>query len=107
MNNEIDSEEENEVRPIRNFIKLCRYCDNQRKARTLTYYLHGLDQLKVCYYCKNEFSALRNNMVLSKISRIYKQKKIKQAKMDIVYALKPLRIGIQSGIHQHILEFVL
>jgi len=92
---------------IVNFIKVCRFCDNQKKGESLRYYIEGLNRLKVCYFCINEVSALRNNMLLTKISKIYKKRKIKQAKLDIVYALKKLRIGIKSGIHQHILDYVL
>lgn len=103
---EYQYDSETEEFNIINFIKVCRFCDNQKKGDSLRYY-EGLNRLKVCYFCRNEFSALRNNMVLTRISKIYKKRKIKQAKLDIVYALKNLGFGIKSGIHQHILEYVL
>jgi hypothetical protein len=108
---EIDEEYQYESEPeelnIINYIKICRFCDNFKKTRSLTYYIGGLEYIKVCYFCTNDISGLRNNMVLTRIARNYKKKKIQQAKMNIMHILSNLKIGIQAGIHQHILEFVL
>ena len=106
MQNDIETQYDYESEPETN-IKNCRFCDNNKKGRSLTYFVNGLDKVKVCYFCRNDISALRNNMILTRISRNYKKKKIQQAKMNVMYVLSNLKIGIQSGIHQHILGFVL
>ena len=102
-----DYESEQEEMNIINHIKICRFCDNKKKGRSLTFFTRGLDKVKVCYSCRYDIAALRNNMVLTRISRNYKKKKIQQAKTNITHALRNLKIGIQAGIHQHILGFIL
>lgn len=92
---------------IINFIKVCRFCDNLRKGRSLNAYTRGLEQLKVCMDCRNDICAIKNGMFLSRISRLHRLRKIKQAKQNVVIILHQLQIGIHSGIHQHLLEFVL
>lgn len=92
---------------IINFIKVCRFCDNLRKSRSLTVYTDGLDELKVCSYCQNEIYAIKNGMLLSRISRIFKAQKKREAKQNVVIALRNFRIGIPAGIHQNILNFLI
>ena len=92
--------EEDEPRFIRNFIKICRLCDNIKLRHQLTEY-------KVCTFCKNEIFAIKNGFILTKLARYYKQQKRREAKQKVVLSLSNLKIGIRAGIHQHILEYIL
>lgn len=89
-----------EPRTIRNFIKICRLCDNIKLRHQLTEY-------KVCTFCKNEIFALKNGFILSNLARYYKKQKRREAKQKVVLSLFNLKIGIEAGIHQHILEYIL
>lgn len=93
---EIDQDD----RFIRNFIKICRLCDNLKLR-------HQLSEYKVCTFCKNEIFALRNGFILSNLARYYKKQKIKEAKQKVVLSLFNLKIGIEAGIHQHVLEYII
>lgn len=110
MNNNENFEYEYQSEPemnIVNFARVCRFCDNLKKGRSLKVYIRGLDQLKTCIYCRNELCAIKNNMYLTRIARLYREQKRRKAKQNVVIALHQLRIGIQAGIHQNILEYVL
>lgn len=97
---EIEDDVQDEPRLIRNFIKICRLCDNLKLRQQLSEY-------KVCTFCKNEIFALRNGFILSNLARYYKKQKRREAKQKVVLSLFNLKIGIQAGIHQHILEYIL
>jgi len=110
MENQTDyqySDNEDEIRNIRNYIKICKFCDNIKIGINLTFYQRGLNELKICTYCRNEIACLKNTFLLSRISKLYNIKKRKEMKMIIFKILKPLNIGTKSGIHQHIFDFVL
>jgi hypothetical protein len=92
---------------IENRIRICRFCDNLKKGRSLSYYENGLKKLKICYDCKNDISALRNNFVITRIIKLNKQRKIEKIKSNILLALNKMNIGIQAGIHQHILDYII
>ncbi len=95
-----DEDYDYEPRNIRNFIKICRLCDNLKLR-------HSLIDYKICIYCKNEILALKNSFMLSNIARLYKKKKRLECKRNVVIALSKLNIGIGAGIHQQILDYIL
>ena len=95
-----DDDIDQDDRFIRNFIKICRFCDNIKLR-------HQLSEYKVCTFCKNEIFALRNGFILSNLARYYKKQKRKEAKQKVVLSLFNLKIGIKAGIHQNILEYIL
>lgn len=97
---EFEDDEEVEPRFIRNFIKICRLCDNIKLRHQLTEY-------KVCTFCRNEIFALKNGFILANLARYYKKQKRREAKQKVVLSLFNLKIGIEAGIHQHILEYIL
>ena len=95
-----NDENENEPRVIRNFIKICRLCDNLKLRLNLQEY-------KVCTFCKNEIFAIKNGFILSKLARYYKNQKRLEAKRNVALALFNLKVGINAGIHQNILDYIL
>lgn len=95
-----DEDYDIEPRNIRNFIKICRLCDNLKLR-------HSLVDYKICIFCKNEILALKNTFMLSYIARWYKRQKRLEAKRNVVIALSNLNIGIGAGIHQQILDYIL
>lgn len=103
MQNQTENQYENEDDErivIRNFIKICRLCDNLKMRQQLSEY-------KVCTFCKNEIFAIKNTFILSNLARYYKKQKRREAKHKVVLILSQLKIGIKAGIHQHILEYIL
>jgi len=95
-----DDDEHDEPRSIRNFIKICRLCDNIKLRQNLTEY-------KICTFCKNEIFALKNGFALTKLARFYKKQKRLETKQKIVLALFNLKIGIPAGIHDTVLDYIL
>lgn len=97
-------EEEQITRP---FFKICRFCNNLKRGRSLIIYLNGLNKLKVCNSCRYDISVLRNEFLIRRMISNHKKIKTKEAKKIIITVLHKMNIGIQAGIHQNILDFII
>jgi len=107
MNNEYNESESEPEMNIINFIKICRFCDNIKKKRSLTLYRTGLENLKICMNCRNDIIDIKNDFFVRRLFRLNRLLKIKQSKKNIVIVLHRLKIGIKGGIHQNILEYLI
>ena len=106
QNENIYQYEESEEETIQNIRLICRICDNIKKGRSLNNRT-GLEQLKVCFNCRNDIINIRNDFFFRRLLRLNRIRKIKKEKKNVVIALHRLKIGVKAGIHQNILDFII